>query len=875
MRQGDDREARLRASEERLRLVEAASGIGTFEVDLASGEWDWTPQVASLFGATPQSPKTAIAAWARVVFPDDLPKLQAAMECAKTTGAFDVEFRVKHADGGLHWLAGKGAVIRNEADLSRRLRGALYEITDRKVLEARLLAVNETLSARVGELHEDARALDVLHRTGVAVAAELDLEHLVKTVTDAGVELSGAEFCAFLYNAVDANGETRTLSAVSGIPREALAEFLLPRDLPIVKQTFRGGRVFRSHDVSNDLRSGGNAPHRDMAEQKVPIRSYLAVPVVSRSGEVLGGLFFGHSQPGVFTDRAERLLTGVAAQAAVAIDNARLYQTTQRELAARKKAEEALQELNEDLEDRVARRAWQLAASTTKLAETEQRLGLLVDAVIGYAIFMLDAGGYIVNWNSGAERIKGYARNEIIGKHFSGFYTEEDRLAGLPQKALLTAAQTGKYEAEGWRVRKDGSKFWASVVINAIHNPKGGLLGFAKVTRDLTERRSIEERLRHAQKMEAVGQLTGGIAHDFNNLLTVITGNIDALQNRLPAGDGDGLRRLANAALHGAERGALLVHRLLAFSRLQPLEPKPVSVSGLITGMSELLRRTLGEAIEVTTIASDELAPVFADINELENALLNLAINARDAMPEGGKLRIEAANIYLDETDTASAEISPGWYVGIFVTDTGIGMAPEVLAKAVEPFFTTKGPGQGTGLGLSQVYGFIKQSGGHIKISSELGAGTTVNLYLPRNSAAGDTASAAPAAARVPPANGETILVVEDDADVRNFTVDMVREMGYRVIGAADGPAGLRLIDAHREIKLVFADFGLPGGMNGRQFVAEARQRRANLKVLFTSGYARGAVLQEGEFDPGIELLPKPFTRAALAEKFRRLLDSP
>jgi PAS domain S-box-containing protein len=872
MRQTPDlREARLRASEERLRLAEAASGIGTFEVDLATGAWEWTPQAAALFGTTPQSANSAAAAWTRVVFPDDLPKLHAAIESARETGTYEVEFRIKHADGSLHWLAGKGAIVQNPADPARRLHGAFYAVTDRKVLEARLLALNETLSGRVGELREEARALDVLHRTGVAVAAELDFGRLVKTVTDAGVELSGAEFGALFYNVVDENGDISTLYALSGLPGEAFADLPVPDFEP----TFRGLAALRSQDILSDPGHGPKPPFLGLPMGHRQARSYLAVPVVSRSGEALGGLFFGHSQPGIFTERAERLVTGVAAQAAVAIDNARLYQAVQHELAARKSAEEELQKLNQELEDRAARRAFQLAASTTKLAETEQRLGLLVDAVTDYAIFMLDAGGYVVNWNAGAERIKGYTREEIIGKHFSGFYTEQDRQFGIPQQAILTAARTGKYEAEGWRVRKDGSVFWANAVLNAIRDSDGGLLGFAKVTRDLTERRSIEKRLRHAQKMEAVGQLTGGIAHDFNNLLTVITGNIDAVQHRLPAGDADGLRRLTSAALYGAERGALLVHRLLAFSRRQPLEPKTIFVDNLITGMSELFRRTLGEGIEVVTIAADEDLAIFADISELESALLNLAINARDAMPDGGKLTIEAVNMFLDAGFTASAEISPGWYVGITVTDTGVGMSPDIAAKAFDPFFTTKGPGQGTGLGLSQVYGFIKQSGGHIRISSEVGAGTSINLYLPRHAASAVASEMRPIAVPAPRAKGETILVVEDDADVRHFTVDMVREMGYRVIDAADGSAGLRLIDAHREIRLVFADVGLPGGMNGRQFAEEARRRRTDLKVLFTSGYGRSGMASNGALDPGVELLAKPFTYATLAAKFRRLLDSP
>jgi CheY-like chemotaxis protein len=321
-------------------------------------------------------------------------------------------------------------------------------------------------------------------------------------------------------------------------------------------------------------------------------------------------------------------------------------------------------------------------------------------------------------------------------------------------------------------------------------------------------------------------------------------------------------------------RAALLTDRLLAFSRRQPLEPKSVSVNALITGISELLRRTLGESVVIETVLAGGVWPTFVDSNQLESALLNLAVNARDAMPDGGQLTIEAANVYLDDEYGAAAEVPPGQYVGIFVSDTGTGMTPDVIGKAFDPFFTTKEIGKGTGLGLSQVYGFIKQSGGHVKIYSEVGAGTTVKLYLPRYCSSDSVKEVQPAAASIAQARGETILVVEDEADVRSSTVEMLRELCYRVIEAPDGSAGLRLLDAHREIDLLFTDVGLPGGMNGRQLADEAQRRRAGLKVLFMSGYARNAIVHHGRLDPGVELIVKPFTYAGLAAKVRRVLDA-
>jgi PAS domain S-box-containing protein len=729
------------------------------------------------------------------------------------------------------------------------------------------------LEAQIAAFSEESRSLQILNRCSVAIASDFDLERLVQTVTDAGVELSRAEFGAFFYNALDDKGESYTLYTLSGASREAFAKFPMPRNTLIFEPTFRGTGVVRSGDITKDPRYGKNPPYNGKPPGHLPVCSYLAVPVIARSGEVLGGLFFGHSKTDQFSELSERLIVSIATQASVAIENARLYQTTQQELAARTKAEAELQKLNETLEERAIARARQLAANASRLDLAEQHLALLIDAVVDYAIFMLDPVGNVVSWNPGAQRIKGYEREEIVGQHFSRFYTANDRAQGLPARALSIAAEAGRFEMEGWRLRKDGTVFWASVVISAIRDPTGALLGFAKITRDLTERRASEERLRQAQRMEAIGQLTGGVAHDFNNLLTVITGNIEALKRRLAERNEPALERLASAAQRGAERGALLVHRLLAFSRSQPLVPKPVSINALVTGMSDMLRRTLGETILIETVLAGGLWQTFVDTTELESAILNLAINARDAMPDGGKLTIEAANVYLDEAYAAEAEITPGQYVGIFVSDTGTGMAPDVIAKAFEPFFTTKEIGEGTGLGLSQVYGFIRQSGGHVKIYSEVGAGTTLKLYLRRYvdaSAKTETASLAPA---TPQGRGETILVVEDDPDVRTFTIDMLSELGYRVLATTDGPSALRMLDAHREIMLLFTDIGLPGGMNGRQLADEAQRRRSNLKVLFTSGYARNAIMHHGRLDPGVELLSKPFTYGNLGTRVRRLLD--
>jgi len=560
-------------------------------------------------------------------------------------------------------------------------------------------------------------------------------------------------------------------------------------------------------------------------------------------------------------DDEDEQLRSVAMQNARGILAAR--QRVEQELV---RSKEVLEQGNEDLEKRVAER-------TAALLKSEQQFQQLVAGVRDYAIYMLDPTGCVISWNPGAERIKGYAASEIIGQHFSRFYTPEDRASGLPERALATAQSVGRYESESWRVRKDGTRFWTSVLINPILDPSGALIGFAKVTRDMSERRAMEEQLHQSQKMEAIGQLTGGVAHDFNNLLTVILGNLETLSRHLPPDDGR-LRRAVDNANRGAQRAATLTQQLLAFSRRQPLNPKPTDMNRLVTGMSDLLRRTLSENIAIETVLGGGLWPVDVDAHQLESALLNLAVNSRDAMRNGGKLTIETANAHLDDTYTTKfAEIEPGQYVLICVSDTGTGMSAEVVSKAFDPFFTTKAIGEGTGLGLSQVYGFVKQSGGHVKIYSEPGQGTTVRIYLPRL-VGGRIEEEHEAAPFVPQGRStETILVVEDDKDVRTYSTESLRELGYSVLQATDAMSALRILDDHPEIALLFTDVGLPG-LNGRELVDRARKKRPRLRVLFTTGYARNAIVHQGRLDAGVELLTKPFNRTQLAVRIRDVMDA-
>jgi signal transduction histidine kinase len=408
-----------------------------------------------------------------------------------------------------------------------------------------------------------------------------------------------------------------------------------------------------------------------------------------------------------------------------------------------------------------------------------------------------------------------------------------------------------------------------------------------ELARQIAERDHAEEqlriseaRLRQAQKMETIGQLTGGVAHDFNNLLTVMLGGLDSIERQLaeiPQNPAVGrIKRSTTMAMKAVERAATLTHRLLAFSRRQPLEPKPVDANRLIADMSELLRRTLGETIDLETVLAGGLWSITADPNQLENSLLNLAVNARDAMPEGGKLTIETSNVYLDEAYVAKLvePLPAGQYVMIAVSDTGTGMDSATLERAFEPFFTTKDIGRGTGLGLSQVYGFVLQSHGYVKIYSELGQGTVVKLYLPRR--LGIDITIEDGTERRPlgiQGDGETVLVVEDHDDLRSCSAEALKEMGYHVLEAADAKSALSIVESGMPIALLFTDVVLPGGMNGRQLADAALKKRPNLRVLFTTGYTRDAIVHNGQLDPGIQLLGKPFTYSDLAAKIRTVLE--
>ena len=715
-------------------LVDGASDTAIISIDLEGRVTSWSAGATSLFG---WSADEMAGERLDVLFDEsDRAGGRVAKEIADAIaygrGGGEEGWRIRK-DGSRFWAVGELTPIRDERGERVGFVKIARDRTSQREVES--------------SLREQTRALEILNRAGSALSQEPDLHRLVQIVTDAGVELTGAEFGAFFYNVLNDAGESYMLYTLSGAPREAFQNFPMPRNTAVFAPTFNGEGIVRSDDITKDSRYGHNAPRKGMPEGHLPVRSYLAVPVVSRTSEVIGGLFFGHKEAARFDARSERGLLGLAAEAAVAIDNVRLSEARQRELDHRRAAEDKLLQLNSTLEQQVQERTLQL------------------------------------------------------------------------------------------------------------------------------ERHA--EMLRQTQKMESIGQLTGGIAHDFSNLLQVIMGNLEVIRRTVPAEFGRVLKSV-DVAMNSSRAGAALTQRLLAFARRKPLNPRPLNVNVLLGGLADLLNRSLGETIHVEIVAGAGLWRIEADASELESALLNLAVNARDAMPNGGKITLETANSYLDERYAVQHDgISPGQYVSISMTDTGAGMDAETISHAFEPFFTTKAVGKGTGLGLSQVYGFVKQSGGHVNIYSEIDVGTTVRIYLPRLHAQEQADEESTSAEAPRSAMREVVLVVEDDEAVRALSVDTLRELGYEVIQAHDGPSAIAALESHQRVDLLFTDVVLPGGMNGAQVASLATARAPGLKVLFTTGYSRNAIVHQGRLDSGVQLLTKPFTFEELARKVSEVLGAP
>jgi PAS domain S-box-containing protein len=487
------------------------------------------------------------------------------------------------------------------------------------------------------------------------------------------------------------------------------------------------------------------------------------------------------------------------------------------------------------------------------LVDSERNFRTLVRGVTDYALYMLDVHGNVSSWNSGGEKIKGYTPKEIVGQHFSRFYTEPDRANGKPERALAIAVDKGTYQEEGYRVRKDGSLFFASVVIDPIYSDDGELVGFAKITRDISERRkaglamqSMQKQLAEAQKMEALGQLTGGVAHDFNNLLMIVSGNLETLRKGI--GSNPRLARAVDAISIASQRGSVLTRQLLTFARRQHVEPQTVSVADRIDEIREVLASGLRGNVRLETRISPEAWSIKVDPNEFEIALLNLVVNAKDAMPNGGTILIKSENVFLE----AAGDLPAGEYLSLAVADNGEGIPEDVLDSVFDPFFTTKGVGKGTGLGLSQVHGFVHQAGGSIKITSTVGKGTIVNLCLPRSSdnaheeRKDQSVTALKAAAH--------LLLVEDNPDVASATTQMLEQLGFTVSWASNAEGALEEMGRF-SFDVVLSDIVMPGGMNGLDLARTIRQTDPGMPVILVTGYSDNA----GEASAEFPMLRKPY----------------
>jgi PAS domain S-box-containing protein len=530
---------------------------------------------------------------------------------------------------------------------------------------------------------------------------------------------------------------------------------------------------------------------------------------------------------------------------------------------ARRDSERALQRLNETLEARIEEHTAQLLARETLIRtffnHSSECHAVLVAAGDGSFRYEELNPATLRLYNKTREEVIGATTNEIFG-------AEAAAILNRNLAACLAGGVPYRYE------RLHGKQIVEAVATPVLHEA-GPARRIVVSARDVTERRGLEEQLRQAQKMEAVGQLTGGIAHDFNNILAAISGSLELLDLRLAQGRMDGFERYISTAQDAARRAASLTQRLLAFSRRQTLDPKPTDVNRLVAEMQELIRHTVGPAVRLDVVAADGLWHTKVDPSQLESALLNLTINARDAMPGGGRLTLATANHWLDAVQAQERELQPGPYISLCVADTGTGMTPDVVAHAFDPFFTTKPIGQGTGLGLSMVHGFVRQSGGQVQIQSEPGRGTTICLHLPRFAGAPDSPDAAEPDTEAGPGRGETILIIDDEAAVRMLMVEVLEDAGYRTMEAADGAAGLKILQTDQRIDLLITDVGLPGGMNGRQVADAARQGRPELKILFVTGYAENAAVGNGTLAAGMQVITKPFSLSAFGNKVREIVE--
>ncbi|WP_205678472.1 PAS domain S-box protein [Brevundimonas vesicularis] len=694
--------------------------------------------------------------------------------------------------------------------------------------------------------------------------ALLELNDAIRDLTDAGdIAQASAQVLARTmgvsragYGTVDTAAETITIARDFNQPGvSSIAGVLSFRDYGSYIEDIKRGETVAIDDVAHDPRTADTAE----ALRAISAGSFVNMPLMEQ-GRVVAMVFVNHATPRHYTDSDLRLMRDVAERVRTATERAR---------------------------------------SEAALRDSEAQFRVFAQAT-PIQIWASWADGSLYWFNPQVYAYSGLAEGALDGTTGWGNIVHPDDLDWASERWVQALASGQVYENE-FRIRRhDGVYRTFMVRAEPVHDEEGRILRWVGSNTDIEDLRrqsaelarfnetleeqvaertsalmQAEEALRQSQKMEAVGQLTGGIAHDFNNLLAGISGSLELITNRIAQGRHAEVERFTVAAQGAAKRAAALTHRLLAFSRRQTLDPKPTDPNRLIRGMEDLVRRTTGPGIEVEVVAGAGLWPVLIDAHQLENAVLNLCINARDAMPSGGRLTIETGNRWIDARTAKAQDLEPGQYVSICVSDTGTGMAPEVAARAFEPFFTTKPLGEGTGLGLSMIYGFVRQSGGQVRIYSEAGEGAMICLYLPRHFGEVDDADLIPEVEQAPRAQaGETVMVVDDEPTVRMLVAEILHELGYQCIEASDGVAGLKLLQSGARIDLLVTDVGLPGGMNGRQMADAARIDRPDLNVLFITGYAENAVVGNGHLDPGMHVMTKPFAMEALGSRIRELIEA-
>ncbi len=824
-------------SEERLnQALAAGNGIGTWDWDIPNDRVKADERFSRLYGVPADLGRKGapLERFFGGIHPDDLPATRAAIaDALEGGGDFAAEYRLVQPDGAIRWVAAQGHCRLAADGTPLRFPGVSFDITKRKQADLRQSALLDLSDA----------IRDLTDPDAIAYAASAILGRTLQ-VSRVG------------YGIIDKTRETITVERDWNAPGiTTLAGTLQFRDHGSYIEDLKAGRTVAIANVDLDPRT------RDTADvlKAISAASFVNMPLVEQD-DFVALLYANHATPRVWSEDDLVLMREVA--------------------------------------ERVRTASERLRAEEAKRASDEQ-FRVFAEAVPNQ-IWAARPDGYLYWFNQQVYTYNGLEPGALDGTEIWGSMVHPDDL-DLAAERWQHALSTGEPYSVEFRLRgANGDYRWFLVRAEPVHGDDGEILRWVGTNTDIDDSRrqtaqlaqwnetleeqvatrtrelmQVEEALRQSQKMEAVGQLTGGIAHDFNNLLTGITGSLELLGIRIAQGRLNDVERYSLAAQGAAKRAAALTHRLLAFSRRQTLDPKPTDVNRLVSGLEDLVRRTVGPEVEVEVVESVGLWATLVDPNQLENAILNMCINARDAMPEGGRLTIETANRWIDARTARERDLDAGQYVSLCVSDTGTGMTPDVIAKAFDPFFTTKPLGLGTGLGLSMIYGFARQSGGQVRIYSEVGEGTNVCVYLPRHFGAAEEAPPEVELSDAPRAQaGETVVVVDDEPTVRMLVVEVLEELGYAAVEAADGAAGLKLLQSDMRVDLLVTDVGLPGGMNGRQMADAARIGRPDLKILFITGYAENAVVGNGQLDPGMHVMTKPFAMEALAGRIKELIVS-